>query len=101
MPDSRSWIWPGFSWAANAYGFWVPEDETADVLVLGASYYPTDNVRLYAETGWAYQADGGSEPWEFQFGLDFSPAAPTGAPRGSIVGRNVIFIGGRPASFES
>jgi hypothetical protein len=47
-----------------------------DVLVLGGSYYITTNLRAYAEAGWAFYSDGGSDPWEFQFGLDYSPLLP-------------------------
>ncbi len=49
-----------------------------DALVLGHSYYPTDDLRLYAEAAYAFRVDGGAEPWEFQFGIDYSPIAPTG-----------------------
>lgn len=49
-----------------------------DALVLGYSFYWTNDLRLYAEAGWAYRTDGGSRPWEFQFGVDYSPARPTG-----------------------
>lgn len=49
-----------------------------DVLVWGHSFYWTDDWRLYAEAGWAFQCDGGSRPWEFQFGADYSPAGPSG-----------------------
>lgn len=49
-----------------------------DVLVWGNSWYLTDALRLYAEAGWAFFSDGGSEPWEFQFGIDYSPAHPSG-----------------------
>ena len=45
-----------------------------DALVLGLALWPTDALRLYAESGWAFHVDGGSEPWQFQFGADFSPA---------------------------
>lgn len=47
-----------------------------DVLVWGHSFYWTDDLRLYGEAGWAFRCDGGSEPWEFQFGVDYSPARP-------------------------
>jgi hypothetical protein len=33
---------------------------------------------LYAEAGWAFVTDGGSRPWEFQFGADYSPVCPSG-----------------------
>jgi hypothetical protein len=49
-----------------------------DVLVWGNSYYWTDSIRVYAEAGWAFYADGGSEPWEFQFGVEYAPRRPTG-----------------------
>lgn len=44
-----------------------------DVLVLGISSYVNPAWRLYGEAGWAFATDGGSEPWEFQFGIEFSP----------------------------
>ncbi|MHB1033320.1 MAG: DUF1207 domain-containing protein [Pirellulales bacterium] len=56
---------------------------TRDALVLGGAYYWTEDVRLYAETGWAFANGGGSEPWEFQFGAEYSPAynmRPIGSP---------------------
>jgi hypothetical protein len=49
-----------------------------DAIVWGHSYYVTDAFRVYGEAGWAYQADGGSEPWELQYGFEYSPAWPTG-----------------------
>ena len=53
-----------------------------DVLVWGHSFFLTDDVRLYAEAGWAFFALDGSEPWEFQFGIDYSPVRPH-SPRGT------------------
>jgi hypothetical protein len=47
-----------------------------DAIVLGGSYYLTTDLRAYAEAGWAFYSDGGSDPWEFQFGLDYSPLLP-------------------------
>lgn len=61
-----------------------------DVLVWGVALRPNEDLRLYAETGWAFWSDGGSEPWEFQFGIDYSPARPTGnqgAPFFAVNGR--------------
>ena len=29
--------------------------------------------------GWAFYANEGADPWEFQFGLDYSQPGPTGA----------------------
>ena len=54
-----------------------------DVIVLGLATYWTEDLRLYAEAGYAVLYDGGAEPWEFQFGLDYSPVGPSsyyGAP---------------------
>ena len=48
-----------------------------DALILGHSIYVHENVRIYAEAGWAFSAVV-SQPWEFQFGIDYAPAAPTG-----------------------
>ncbi len=49
-----------------------------DVLVFGASYYPRPAWRWYAETGWAFYDDEGSDPWELQFGVDYSQPGATG-----------------------
>ena len=48
-----------------------------DVLISGYSYFWTDKLRLYAEVGWAFYTDV-TEPWEFQFGVDWAPQRPTG-----------------------
>jgi hypothetical protein len=47
-------------------------------LVAGIAYYLNPSLRLYAEAGWTFQEDGGAQPWEFQFGADFSSPQPTG-----------------------
>jgi len=49
-----------------------------DTLVLAYSFYPLPAWRWYAEAGWAFYADEGSDPWEFQFGLDYAQPGPTG-----------------------
>jgi hypothetical protein len=51
-------------------------------MVLGASYYPQPWMRLYGEVGYSFHCDGGSEPWELQFGTELSRPGPTG-PNGS------------------
>ena len=48
-----------------------------DVIVWGNSFDLTEQLRAYAEAAWAFSANGGSEPWEFQFGFDWSPSKPT------------------------
>jgi hypothetical protein len=49
-----------------------------DVLVWGHSLYPTDDFRIYGEIGYAFYNDV-SDPWEAQFGIDWSPNDGTGA----------------------
>lgn len=48
-----------------------------DCLVLGETVFLTDRLRIYAEMAWAFYNDV-NKPWEFQFGVDYSPVAPTG-----------------------
>jgi hypothetical protein len=48
-----------------------------DCFVLGGGYFINPDLRLYGETGYAFNIDGGAKPWEFQFGIEFSPAAPS------------------------
>ncbi len=50
--------------------------------VWGNAYYLTDALRLYAETAWACYTNGGAKPWEFQFGVDYSPTELTRSFRG-------------------
>jgi hypothetical protein len=54
-----------------------------DAIVLGGSYYVTDALRLYAEAEWAWYTDGGTKPWQFQFGIDYSPVWSSQACRGA------------------
>ncbi|MBN2022310.1 MAG: DUF1207 domain-containing protein [Pirellulales bacterium] len=49
-----------------------------DALVLGHSINVGEAVRVYAEAAWAFQTGEGTEPWEFQFGAEYSPRRPTG-----------------------
>ncbi len=42
--------------------------------LLGNSYNVTQKLRAYAEAAWAFECDGGAKPWEFQFGVEYSPA---------------------------
>ena len=47
-------------------------------LVFGVAYRPIPDLRFYSEANWAFAEGGGSQPWEFQFGIDYSPAQPSG-----------------------
>jgi hypothetical protein len=53
-----------------------------DAMVWGNSYYLFDWMRIYGDVGYAFQNSGGSEPWEFQAGVELIQARPTG-PRGA------------------
>jgi hypothetical protein len=53
-----------------------------DEILLGASYYAEPAWRLYSEIGYAFNTDGGAEPWEIQFGTELAAPGPTG-PRGT------------------
>jgi hypothetical protein len=60
-----------------------------DSIIWGLAVYLTPDVRLYSEVNWAFHDDGGTKPWEFQFGVDFSSQEPTGlygAPFAAING---------------
>ena len=46
-------------------------------LMWGHSYYCTSELRIYMEMGLAFLSDV-SKPFEFQFGVDYSPACGTG-----------------------
>jgi hypothetical protein len=59
---------------------WFPRvNYVRDCFVWGNSYYLYDWMRIYGEVGWAFYNDGGSEPWEGQFGVELIQARPTGA----------------------
>ena len=44
-----------------------------DAIVIGLALRPNDSIRYYAEADWAFYSDGGSDPWAFQFGIDYTP----------------------------
>ncbi len=44
-----------------------------DELVFGVAWKPVDPMRIHAEAGWAFDTGETTEPWEFQFGAEFSP----------------------------
>jgi hypothetical protein len=48
-----------------------------ETLLWGLGYYWTPDLRIYGEAGYAVSATGGAEPFELQFGMDYSPALPT------------------------
>jgi hypothetical protein len=48
-----------------------------DCIVFGVGFFLNPDLRLYSEAGYGFNTDGGSQPWEFQFGIDYSPLEPT------------------------
>jgi hypothetical protein len=48
-----------------------------ETMIFGVGYFWNPALRFYSEAGWAFYTDGGSQPWEFQFGFDYSPIEPT------------------------
>ena len=49
-----------------------------DAIVFGVSYNPRPQWRVYGETAYAVYTAGGAEPWEFQFGAEYSQPGATG-----------------------
>ena len=54
-----------------------------DSLIFAVSRRFCDDWRAYAEAAWAFYTGIETEPWEFQFGLEYSPIYPAGGFRGS------------------
>lgn len=70
-----------------------------DCLIFGLAWRPVRAWRFYGETAWAFYSDGGSDPWEIQFGLSYAPDAVTGlrgAPFAAVNGhlRQEVRFGG-------
>ncbi|MBI2826154.1 MAG: DUF1207 domain-containing protein [Planctomycetia bacterium] len=57
-----------------------------DSVMLGIGYFWTDNLRLFGEFDYAVGVGGGSQPVELQWGADYSPAKPGGAPFAALYG---------------
>ncbi len=58
-----------------------------DVLLFGVRQSVTDELVVYGEAGYGVRNDGGSEPWEFQFGTEYSSrkaTCPSGAPFAAV-----------------
>jgi hypothetical protein len=56
----------------------VRRNYVRETMVLGNSYYLNDDWRIYGEVGASFYNKGGSKPWEFQYGVDYSPTERTG-----------------------
>ncbi|MCO6043820.1 DUF1207 domain-containing protein [Aeoliella sp. ICT_H6.2] len=57
---------------------WERKNYVRDAIIFGASFNPTPAWRLYGETAYAFFTAGGAEPWEFQFGAEYSQPGVTG-----------------------
>ncbi len=67
-----------------------------DSIMMGVGCYVTDNLRLFGEVDYAVGLGGGSQPIELQWGADYSPARPGGAPFFALYGnqRQELDFGG-------
>lgn len=48
-------------------------DYLRDAFTFAVGYFVTPDLRLYGEVDYAYNTNGGSEPWHIQFGFDYLP----------------------------
>lgn len=51
---------------------------TRDAIVLGIGLRPVEDFRIYVEADYAFHTFGNADPWQFQFGVDWSTLRPTG-----------------------
>ena len=54
-----------------------------DALVLAVARRFWNDFRAYAETAWAFYSGIETDPWEFQFGLEYTPNYPASGFRGT------------------
>lgn len=69
---------------------YLPVNYVRDTVVWAVGLRIVENIRAYAEAGYAFYRKGGSEPWEFQFGVDWSRVRPDsffGSPFFAVNGR--------------
>jgi hypothetical protein len=57
-----------------------------DSVMLGIGCYVTDSLRVFGEFDYAFGAEDGARPVELQWGVDYSPAKPGGAPFFAVYG---------------
>jgi hypothetical protein len=57
--------------------------------LVGLSYDVTPDVRVYGEIGYAVARSGGAEPWELQFGAEYSPLVCNGRRGSPFAAANV------------
>ncbi|MDO5581770.1 MAG: DUF1207 domain-containing protein, partial [Planctomycetia bacterium] len=49
-----------------------PVNYVRDEILFGIAWRPINSVRLYGEAGWAFHRGKTTDPWEFQFGAEYS-----------------------------
>lgn len=49
-----------------------------DSVLAALAYNITPDWLIYGEAAYAFNVDGGAQPWEFQFGVEYSPVARNG-----------------------
>lgn len=54
-----------------------------DSIVFAVAHRPHRDVRIYAEAAWAFNTGERTEPWELQFGAEYSPIYPSNHYYGS------------------
>ncbi len=59
-----------------------------DALIFGVSQEVNDYFRVYGEIAYAFFTAGGAEPWEVQFGAEYSKPGPTGIAGTPFVATN-------------
>lgn len=65
----------------------IRRNYSRDALLVGVYRSVTDELAVYGEVAYGIRNDGGSEPWELQFGAEYSSLAatdPCGAPFAAI-----------------
>lgn len=63
----------GDEFLARNPGF-VRTNYVRDSIMYGLRVFVTDDFRVYGDIAYAFNSDGGAEPWEIQFGTEYSPA---------------------------
>jgi hypothetical protein len=59
-----------------------------DALLLGVRQHLRPDLQVYGEVAWAFKTDGGAEPLELQFGLEYTSVDATGRRSGPFAAVN-------------
>lgn len=60
-----------------------------DSIIFGYLHDMTPDIQVYGEVAYAFNAEDGAEPLEFQYGAQYSPLTPTGARGAPFAGVNL------------